>query len=96
VSVRKSPKRGVWSYDFMVRGVRYRESVPEAQNKQEALLAEAEARRAVYEGRYGRAIRSTPFEKFVEEVFVPYAKTNRKRHEQDRRVLGHVYRGVQG
>jgi integrase len=87
VSVRKSPKRGVWSFDFMVRGVRYRESVPEAQNRQEALLAEAEARRAVYEGRYGRAIRSTPFEKFVEEVFVPYAKTNRKRHEQDRRVL---------
>ncbi len=80
----------------MVRGVRYRESVPEAQNKQEALLAEAEARRAVYEGRYGRAIRSTPFEKFVEEVFVPYAKTNRKRHEQDRRVLATFIEAFKG
>jgi integrase len=68
-------------------GVRYRESIPEAQNKHEALQAEAQVRKAVYEGRYGRAIRSTPFEKFVEEVFLPYARTNRKRHEQDARVI---------
>jgi integrase len=81
-------KRGArWLYDFMIRGVRYRESIPEAQNKHEALQAEAQARKAVYEGRYGRAIRSTPFEKFVEEVFMPYARTNRKRHEQDARVV---------
>ena len=81
-------KRGTrWLYDFMIRGVRYRESVPEAQNKHEALQAEAQAHKAVYEGRYGRAIRSTPFEKFVEEVFLPYARTNRKRHEQDARVV---------
>jgi hypothetical protein len=60
----------------MIRGVRYRESIPEAQNKHEALQAEAQARKAVYEGRYGRAIRSTPFERFVEEVFLHYAHSS--------------------
>jgi integrase len=81
-------KRGTrWLYDFMIRGVRYRESIPEAQNRHEALQAEAHARKSVYEGRYGRAMRSTLFEKFVEEVFLPYAHTNRRRHDQDARVV---------
>jgi integrase len=85
MSVRKRGAR--WLYDFMIRGVRYRESIPEAQNKHDALQAEAHARKAVYEGRYGRALRATSFEKFIEEVFLPYARTNRKRHDQDARVV---------
>jgi hypothetical protein len=68
-------------------GVRYREPIPEAQTKHEALQVEAEARRAVYEGRYGRQMRSTSFEKFAKEVFLPYAEQNRKRHSQDEHVV---------
>lgn len=86
MTVRKRGKRGIWGYDFMIRGVRYREAIPEAQTKQEALQVEAEARRAVYEGRYGRQMRSISFEKFVREVFLPYAEQNRKRHSQDERI----------
>lgn len=83
--IRKFGKR--WWYDFMIRGVRYRESIPEAQSKQEALQVEAEARRAVYEGRYGRQMRSLSFEKFAKEVFMLYAEQNRKRHSQDKRIV---------
>lgn len=85
MAVKKRGKR--WWYDFTIRGVRYRESIPEAQNKQDALNVEAQARRAVYEGRYGRQMRSTSFETFVKEVFFPYAEANRKRHEQDKHVM---------
>jgi integrase len=67
----------------MIRRVRYKAAIPEARTKQEALQAEADARRAVYEGRYGKQASSTGFEKFVREVFVPYCKANRKNHEQD-------------
>jgi integrase len=86
MTVRKRGKRGIWFYDFMIRGVRYREPIPEAQTKQEALKVEADARRDVYEGRYGRQMRSVGFEKFVAEVFIPYAEQNRKRHSQDAKI----------
>jgi hypothetical protein len=39
MAVKKRGKR--WWYDFTIRGVRYRESIPEAQNKQDALNVEA-------------------------------------------------------
>ncbi len=81
MTVRKRGKR--WHYDFMIRRVRYKGSIPEAQNKQEALHVEAEMRRAVYEGRYGRHLTNTTLEKFIKEVFLPYAKANRKKWEED-------------
>jgi len=87
MTVRKRGKRGTWIYDFMVRGVRYRETIPEAQTKHEALQVEADARRAVYEGRYGRQMRSVSFENFAREVFLPYAEQNRKRHSQDEKIV---------
>lgn len=74
-------------YDFMIRRVRYVESIPEAQTKQEALKVEADARRAVYEGRYGRQMRSMTFELFVKDIFMSYARTNRKRWEQDEKMV---------
>jgi integrase len=83
VRKRKGKKRDTWSFDFMIRGVRYKSSIPEAQNKQDALNAEADARRAVYEGRYGRHAGNCSFEKFVSEVFMPYAKANRKKWSED-------------
>jgi integrase len=86
MAVRKRGKR--WHYDFTIRGVRYRETVPEAQSKHEALQVEADARRAVYEGRYGRQMRSMSFERFVADVFNPYAEQNRKRHAQDKKITG--------
>ena len=85
MAVRKRGKR--WMYDFMIRRVRYKGTIPEARTKQEALDVEAQMRRAVYEGRYGMQARSTLFETFVEEAFLPYARTNRKRHGQDTRVV---------
>ena len=85
MAVRKRGKR--WMYDFMVRRVRYKGSIPGARSQQEASDVEAQMRRAVYEGRYGRQARSILFENFVEEAFLPYARTNRKRHGQDARVV---------
>jgi integrase len=84
MAVRKRGKR--WMYDFMIRRVRYKGSIPEARTKQEALDVEAQMRRAVYEGRYGRQAANTSFESFVREVFVPYARANRKNHRQDERI----------
>lgn len=61
-----------WEIRLQIRGVKYHRSEPEAQNKQQALIAEATLRREIYEGRYGRdgqEIGSTNFVKFCKEVF---------------------------
>jgi integrase len=83
MTVRRRGKAGRWQYDFMIRRVRYKGSIPEAKNKQDALAVEAQMRQAVFEGRYGRQARSVTLEQFIKDVFLPYAKTNRKQWEQD-------------
>jgi integrase len=85
MTVRRRGKSGRWVFDFMIRRVRYKGSIPEAQNKQQALVVEAQMRQAVFEGRYGRQARSVTLEQFIKDVFLPYAKTNRKQWEQDER-----------
>lgn len=85
MTVRKRGK--TWYVDFQIRNVRYRESIPEAATKRDALDVEAKMRRAIYEGRYGKQSGNMPFEKFVRDFFLPYAKINRKRWEQDERII---------
>lgn len=85
MTVRKRGKN--WHYDLQIKGVRYRSAIPEAQTKREALDVEAEMRRAIYEGRYGKQAGNMPFEKFVKDFFLPYAKINRKRWEQDDKII---------
>jgi integrase len=77
MGVYKRKDTGRWEVRLQIRGVRYHRSVPEAQNKQQALIAEATLRREVYEGRYGRdgqEIGSTDFVKFSKEVYLPSIK----------------------
>lgn len=69
--VYKRGKRGVWYYSFMIRGVKYFGSIPEAGNKEEAKAVEATKRREVYEGRYGKEPGTEDFAKFVDEKFLP-------------------------
>lgn len=75
-------KRGSkWEIRLQVKGQKYYRQVPEAQNKSQALVAEAQLRKEIYEGRYGRdgqEIGSTDFAKFAKEVFLPTATENLK------------------
>lgn len=72
-------KRGdKWHYAFCIRGVRYRKAIPEARTKFEAERAEVEAKRDVYEGRYGKATGEGSFIEFVEQVFLPWSRANKR------------------
>src|SRR5688572_22021811 len=77
-------KRGDrWHYAFCIRGVRYRGALPEARNKIQAQKAETKIRQEVYDGRYGRPTGETSFEKFVEEVYRPWARENKRSFENN-------------
>lgn len=76
-------RRGnIWYYDFMVRGKRYREAIPDARTKQEAKDIEAEARRLVRQGKYVPLL-PPKLETFIEEVYLPWAKTNKRSFRND-------------
>jgi hypothetical protein len=48
-------KRGrFYHYQFIVNGQAYYSKIPTAKDKREALLKEAEIRRSVYDGTYGK------------------------------------------
>ena len=72
-------KRGDrWHYAFSIRGVRYRGAIQEASTKHEAQKAETKIRKDVYDGKYGRPSGEKNFVEFVDEVYKPWAKANKR------------------
>jgi integrase len=72
-------KRGDrWHYAFCIRGVRYRGAIPEARTKFQAEKAETKLRQEVYDGRFGRPTGEKDFGMFVEEVYKPWARENKR------------------
>lgn len=73
MSVYKRANR--WYYDFMIRRRRYREVIPEARTKADAIEAEVKAREEVYAGRYG-ARRFPTLREYCDRVLIPWINTN--------------------
>jgi integrase len=77
-------KRGYrWYFDFMVRRVRYRGAIPEARTKWQAEKVEARIRLEVYENRYGRSSGGQLLSEFVDKVFLPWSKANKRSSRDD-------------
>lgn len=75
---------GHWHFDFQIKGVRYREAVPEARTKFQAGQAETKVRDQVFQGTYGSAQLGTQdFAKFVSETYLPWAKANKRTWSND-------------
>ncbi|MGA9769051.1 MAG: hypothetical protein WBV94_08425 [Blastocatellia bacterium] len=72
-----------WWYDFQVRGVRYRRSIPEARNKAQAERAEARIRLEIFESKFGDGI-SMKLAEFVRREYEPFAKTKRNYRTSDK------------
>ncbi|MFL6228925.1 MAG: tyrosine-type recombinase/integrase [Pyrinomonadaceae bacterium] len=107
VENRGTAKNPRWRYAFTIRGVRYRAAVPEARTKYEAEQAEVEAKKAVFEGRFGRPTGEHDFAKFVgdpdaetdefaEDTYLAWAKINKRSWVHDKfraKVLVNFFRG---
>ena len=93
---------GVWYYYFTVDGRRYRKSIPEATGKDEALVAEADARSKVFNGTYGRKDGQAIFSDFVwiektqTSEYLEWVKANRKSwpfHQTYAPVIAEYFKG---
>lgn len=82
---------GHWHYRFTIRGVRYRSAIREARTKRQAEQAEQKARNDVFEKRWGDTGKRN-FADFVEKVYVPFAKSNKKGFLVERSVLNALLR----
>lgn len=92
----KKGQRGVWYYYFTVDGRRYRSAIPAATNKKQALVAEANARAAVFNGTYGRKGGRTSFSDFVTGEYLEWAKANKKSWRFDKSyvpVIAEYFKG---
>src|ERR1051325_5719021 len=75
---------GRWHFSFQIKGVRYREAIPEARTKFQAEQAEAKARDQVFQGTYGVVqLGNQDFSQFVSETYLPWAKANKRTWRND-------------
>lgn len=75
--------RGTWVVEFNLRGHRVKEAVPEARTKKQAEQVEIQIRQAIFDRKYNRASAVTRFSDFVEGVFLPWTRENKRSWKDD-------------
>ena len=73
-----------WYYRFSIRGVRYGRAIPEARTKWQAEQAEAKTKESIFSGRYGGEPSNITLRDFVERVYLPWAKSEKRSWKNDR------------
>lgn len=89
-------RKGKWEVRFTVNGVKYYRQVPEAANKAQAVIAEANMRKEVYEGNYGKELGAADFVTYCRETYLPHLKGHAKTHENIAYKVGVLCRHFAG
>lgn len=76
-------ERGTWVVEFSLRGHYVKEAVPEARTKKQAEQVEIQIQQAIFDRKYNRAPAVTRFSDFVDGVFLPWARENKRSWEDD-------------
>ncbi len=76
-------ERGTWVVEFSLRGHYVKEAIPEARTKKQAEQVETQIKQAIFDRKYNRASAVTRFSDFVESVFLPWARENKRSWEDD-------------
>src|SRR5215216_5507243 len=88
---------GRWHFSFQIKGVRYREAIPEARTKFQAEQAETKVRDQVFQGTYGTLqLGMESFCQFVSETYLPWAKANKRTWRNDEIIANQwaeIFRG---
>lgn len=92
-------RKGKWEVRLQMNGVKYYRQVPEANNKGQALVAEATLRKEIYEGRYGKeggVIGTTDFKEFCERVYLPDIRSRLRQWKNEQYKVGTLCRFFSG
>ena len=83
---------GHWQFSKTINGVRHRGALLTARSKAQAEQAEAKIILEIHQGEYGGRRFSPTLKDFVERVFVPWAKANRRSWKGDEGRLKSIER----
>ena len=82
--------KGTWVVEFTMRGHRVKEAIPEATNKKQAEQVETQIKQAIFDRKYNRASSVTRFSHFVDGVFLPWARENKRSYKDDEQRAGRL------
>lgn len=74
-------RKGKWEVRFTIKGEKHYRQLPEATNKAQAVIAEANMRKEVYEGTWGKEVGAEDFTAFCEETYLPHLKGHAKTYD---------------
>jgi integrase len=75
--------KGTWIVEFRLRGHYVKQAIPEARTRAEAEQAQIKLKRDIFDDKYNRAAAKRDFAEFVDEVFVPWAKSAKRSWQDD-------------
>lgn len=83
-------ERGTWVVEFSLRGHYVKEAIPEARTKKQAEQVEIQIQQAIFDRKYNHASAVTRFSDFVDGVFLPWARENKRSWEDDEQRSGRL------
>jgi integrase len=75
--------KGTWVVQFVLRGHNVKEAIPEARTRKQAEQVETQIRQAIFDRKYNKASAVTRFSDFFDNVFLPWAKENKRSWKDD-------------
>ncbi|HKS26727.1 MAG TPA: tyrosine-type recombinase/integrase [Pyrinomonadaceae bacterium] len=75
--------KGTWIVQFVLRGHSVKEAIPEARTRKQAEQVETQIRQAIFDRKYNKASAVTRFSDFFDNVFLPWAKENKRSWKDD-------------
>ncbi len=76
-----------WYYDFMIRGVRHKGTIPEARTKDDAARAENKIKKDAFDGKYGKFAGDYSFTEFAKKTYLDWAKLNKRWWYTDKLIV---------
>lgn len=83
-------ERGTWVVEFSLRGHYVKEAIPEASTKKQAEQVETQIKQAIFDRKYNRASAVMRFSDFVDGVFRPWARENKRSWRDDEQRVERV------
>ncbi|MFP5260880.1 MAG: tyrosine-type recombinase/integrase [Blastocatellia bacterium] len=74
---------GHWHFTKTINGVRYRGAFKTARTKAQAEEAERKTLNEIHEGTYGNTKAKETFKEFVDDIYIPWAKANKRSWKMD-------------
>jgi hypothetical protein len=76
--------KGAWYVHFTLRCHFVKQAISEARTQKQAEQVEIEIKQAIFDGKYNKACPVTLLSDFIDKVYVPWSRDNKRSHGDDK------------